>query len=128
MAKSACPCGTGRGYDECCGPLHRGESVAATAEQLMRSRYSAFAVGDADYLLRTWHSTTRPESRDHHPAQRWLGLTVLDTRKGGADDPTGTVEFRAIYRQAGRTDELHERSRFVRESGNWVYVGPLPPR
>jgi SEC-C motif-containing protein len=94
----------------------------------MRSRYSAFAVGDAGYLLRTWHSGTRPESLDLDPAQRWVRLDVLDTAKGGEADATGVVEFRAVYRLAGRTDDLHERSRFVRESGAWVYVGPLPLR
>ncbi|GAA1885810.1 YchJ family protein [Asanoa iriomotensis] len=125
MAKGACPCGSGQSYDRCCGPLHRGAAVAATAERLMRSRYSAFAVGDADYLLRTWHSRTRPESLELDPAQRWVGLEVLATRTGGVDDRSGVVEFRASYRHGGRTDDLHERSRFVREDGEWVYVGAL---
>ena len=60
MANRRCPCGTGLPYDDCCGPLHAGSTAAATAEQLMRSRYSAFAVGDAAYLLATWHPSTRP--------------------------------------------------------------------
>ncbi|HTF11137.1 MAG TPA: YchJ family metal-binding protein [Asanoa sp.] len=128
MAKRACPCGSGLDYDECCGPLHRGADAAPTAERLMRSRFSAFALGEVGYLLRTWHSTTRPESLDLDPAQRWTRLEVLDTAKGGPSDPTGIVEFRAVYRQAGRTDALHERSRFVHEDGVWVYVGPLPLR
>jgi SEC-C motif-containing protein len=128
MAKrpTACPCGSGATYDGCCGVLHSGAAAAATAEQLMRSRFSAFAVGDAGYLLRTWHSSTRPERLDLDPGQRWVRLDVLDTRRGAADDPAGTVEFRAVYRRAGRTADLHERSRFVREAGGWVYVGPLP--
>jgi len=128
VAKRACPCGSGFDYASCCGPLHRGAALAETAEQLMRSRFSGFAVGDAAYLLRTWHSSTRPESLDLDPGQRWVRLEVLEAVKGGESDPTGTVEFRAVYRQAGQTDELHERSRFVRESGAWVYVGPLPRR
>jgi SEC-C motif-containing protein len=101
MAKrsAACPCGSGEAYDGCCGRLHRGERAAATAEELMRSRFSAFAVGDVGYLLRTWHSTTRPERLDLDAAQRWVRLEVLDVRRGGADDPAGTVEFRAVYRQ-----------------------------
>ncbi|MEV0717781.1 YchJ family protein [Asanoa sp. NPDC050611] len=126
MAKGACPCGSGLSYDECCGPLHRGASAADTAEQLMRSRYSAFAVGDADYLLRTWHEATRPSSLDLDAAQRWVGLEILDTRTGGLSDRAGTVEFRALFRFGRRTEELHERSRFVRVDGAWVYVGPLP--
>ncbi|MDG4821848.1 YchJ family protein [Asanoa sp. WMMD1127] len=123
-----CPCGSGLSYASCCGPLHAGADRAETAERLMRSRYSAFAVGDADYLLRTWHSRTRPESLDLDPAQRWVRLEILDTVKGGAADQTGVVEFRAVFRHAGRTDELHERSRFVREDGSWVYASSLQPR
>lgn len=123
---TACPCGAGPAYDDCCGPLHKGETAAATAEQLMRSRFSAFAVGDDAYLLRTWHSATRPDALDLDARQRWLRLDLLDTRRGTSDDSAGTVEFRAHYREAGRVGELHERSRFVREAGDWVYVGPLP--
>ena len=92
---------------------------------MMRSRFSAFAVGDAAYLSRTWHPTTRPASLDLDQTQRWIRLEVLSVSKGGAADRTGVVEFRAIYRQGGRTDELRERSRFVRVDGSWVYVGPL---
>ena len=57
-----CPCGTGQSYVDCCGALHSGARTAATAEQLMRSRYSAFAVSDEDYLLRTWAARNRPSS------------------------------------------------------------------
>ncbi|SNT44611.1 SEC-C motif-containing protein [Asanoa hainanensis] len=94
----------------------------------MRSRFSAFAVGDTEYLLRTWHSSTRPESLDLDSDQRWVRLEILDTAKGTESDPTGVVEFRAFYRHGGQDDDLHERSRFVREGGAWVYVGPLPLR
>ena len=122
-----CLCGDARPYWRCCQPLHDGVP-AADAQALMRSRYSAFAVGDADYLLRTWHSRTRPESLDLDPAQRWIRLEILDRVKGGESDQTGTVEFRAVFRHGGRTDELHERSRFVREDGLWVYASPLQLR
>ena len=71
MANRRCPCGTGLPYDECCGPLHAGATPAATAEQLMRSRYSAFAVGDAAYLLATWHPSTRPPALELDPGVRW---------------------------------------------------------
>jgi SEC-C motif-containing protein len=91
----------------------------------MRSRFSAFAVGDAAYLSRTWHPTTRPTALDLDQTQRWIRLDVLSVSKGAASDRTGVVEFRAIYRQGGRTDELRERSRFVRVDGSWVYAGPL---
>lgn len=122
----ACPCGSGLPYDECCGRLHRGEATAATAEALMRSRFSAFAVGDTRYLLRSWHSSTRPERLRLDLGQRWTRLEIVHTDRGGLFDSTGTVEFRAHYREAGRPGTLDERSRFVREDGRWVYLDALP--
>jgi SEC-C motif domain protein len=88
----------------------------------MRSRYSAFAVGDAAYLLATWHSTTRPPSLDLDDDVRWTGLDVLGTTGGSLLEAEGTVEFRAHYRVAGRTGVQHENSRFVRENGTWRYL------
>jgi SEC-C motif-containing protein len=117
-----CPCGTGHPYGDCCAPLHRGAARAATAEALMRSRFSAFAVGDAGYLLATWHPRTRPVKLELEPAQRWIRLDVLATEGGGVLDDAGTVEFRAHYRWDGRRGALHERSRFTREGGAWHYV------
>jgi SEC-C motif-containing protein len=121
---SPCPCGTGRPYGDCCGPLHRGRA-AATAEQLMRSRFSAFAVGDEPYLLRTWHPDTRPPRLDLDPAQRWTGLEVLRTTEGGPFHAEGTVEFRAHCSERGQADVLHEHSRFVRVGGSWVYLDAI---
>lgn len=118
----ACPCGQGLPYADCCGRLHRGEADAPTAEALMRSRYAAFAVGDADYLLRSWHTRTRPPRLFLDSAQRWTGLEVLGTEQGGLFDSAGTVEFRARYREGGRPGTMTERSRFVREEGRWVYL------
>lgn len=123
-----CPCGSGRPYDDCCGALHRDERVAATAEELMRSRYSAFALGDAVYLLATWHPSTRPKTLTLDDRIEWLRLRILDA--DDADDGAGpaaaserTVEFRAVFRTADGRDQLHERSRFVREAGRWYYLG-----
>ena len=121
-APAACPCGLGTSYAGCCGPLHAGTSAAPTAERLMRSRYSAFAVGDTGYLLRTWHSSTRPADLDLDGAVRWTGLDVLATTGGSAFHTEGTVEFTARYRIGGETGEQHENSRFVREAGSWVYL------
>jgi SEC-C motif-containing protein len=92
----------------------------------MRSRYSAFAVGDAAYLLRTWHPSTRPAGLDFEPAQRWTGLDVLGTTGGSAFHAEGTVEFRAHYTLRGETGSQYENSRFAREDGRWVYVDALP--
>jgi len=88
----------------------------------MRSRYSAFVVGDADHLLATWHPATRPPSLELHPEVRWTGLDVLGGTGGGLLAREGTVEFRAWYRHDGRTGSQHEVSRFVREDGAWRYV------
>src|SRR5688572_28400782 len=90
-----CPCGTGLPLAECCGRLHDGTAPAATAEQLMRSRYSTFVLGDPGYLLATWHATTRPRMLELDPAVRWTGLDVLATTGGAMFDAEGTVEFRA---------------------------------
>lgn len=117
-----CPCGSGETYRNCCGPLHAGERAAATAEQLMRSRFSAFAVGDTAYLLATWHSGTRPESLAPEPGQRWTRLDVLATTGGSPFHDTGTVEFRAHYRREGRPGSMHELSAFTREDGQWRYL------
>ena len=90
----------------------------------MRSRYSAFAVGDAGYLLRTWHPSARPRTLSLDPALRWTRLAVLQTRDGGLFDATGTVQFRAMYVQQGKRGVLAETSRFVRHDRHWTYVGP----
>lgn len=112
-----CPCGLPADYDGCCGRFHVGAS-APTAELLMRSRYSAFAVGNTAYLLRTWHPTTRPATVD--TGSGWVGLEVLESR-GGLLDVEGEVRFRA-HSSYG---VVEERSRFVRDGGRWVYLGPL---
>ncbi|WP_171166711.1 YchJ family protein [Streptomyces sp. I05A-00742] len=120
---SPCPCGLDASYGDCCGAYHSGRKQAPTAERLMRSRYSAFAVGDTAYLLRTWHSGTRPPSLELDARVRWTGLEILATSDGTAFHQEGTVEFRAHSLVRGRhPDSQHELSRFVRENGSWVYL------
>lgn len=121
-ALARCPCLSGLQYGECCGPFHSGDAFAPTAERLMRSRYSAFAVGDADYLLATWHSTTRPAELALDPEQRWYRLEIEAASRGGMLDTEGTVEFRAFSRSGGSASEQHEVSRFGRENRRWVYL------
>lgn len=122
-----CPCGSGQAYCDCCGPLHDGTVVAGTAEALMRSRFSAFARGRADYLLSSWHPGTRPKALDLDEQITWRRLQIVDTEAGGADDDTGIVEFRAQYLQHGQRHILHERSRFRRtRDGSWRYVDGDP--
>ena len=126
----ACPCESGRTYATCCAPLHRGEAIADSAEALMRSRYSAYVRGDRDYLLATWHASTRPSTLDFSDAAttRWLGLDVRRHEQHDAD--RATVEFIARYKTGGAPAvRLHEISRFVREDGRWFYVdGEFPER
>ncbi|TSB15973.1 hypothetical protein FNJ62_28490 [Streptomyces benahoarensis] len=120
-----CPCGRDAVYGDCCAPFHRGDAAAPTAERLMRSRYAAFAAGDTAYLLRTWHSSTRPATLDLDAERRWTGLDILGTTGGSAFHAEGTVEFRAHSTWRGQADSQHENSRFVREDGAWVYVDAL---
>jgi SEC-C motif-containing protein len=88
----------------------------------MRSRYSAFVVLDADYLLRTWHPDTRPLELELDPAMQWRRLDIVSTSRGGPLDTEGTVEFMARFRQAGGHGVHRETSRFVREDRRWYYL------
>ncbi|MET0764484.1 MAG: YchJ family metal-binding protein [Blastococcus sp.] len=122
MPLRRCPCGTGLPLTECCGRLHDGTATAATAEQLMRSRYAAFAVGDRGYLLATWHPTTRPRTLELDRGVRWTGLDVIASTGGSLLGAEGTVEFRAHYVVDGASGAQHENSRFVRDGGQWRYL------
>jgi SEC-C motif-containing protein len=119
---SPCPCGRGATLAACCGRYldHFDTTPAPDAEHLMRSRYSAFVLGRADYLLATWHAGQRPATLELDDGAKWLGLEVRSHRATGAD--RAEVEFVARWRLGGRAVRLHERSRFVREGGRWYYV------
>ncbi len=93
----------------------------------MRSRFTAFAVGDAAYLLATWHPSTRPRHVDLDPEQTWVRLEILDRVGGGLLEPDGIVEFRAYYRIDKQRGQLHERSRFLRTADGWRYLGATAP-
>ena len=122
----ACPCGLGPTYGGCCGRFIADGVAAPTAAALMRSRYTAYVREDADYMLATWHVSTRPSALTFDPpAPRWLGLDVRVHAK--ADAVNASVEFVARYRLAGRAHRLHERSRFVLDDGRWYYIdGQMP--
>lgn len=123
----ACPCASGRPYADCCGQLHAG-GPAPTAEALMRSRYSAYVLQLSDYLLASWHASTRPATLDlsEDDGTKWLGLEIR--RYQLQDEHHAIVEFVARYRIAGRGYRLHETSRFVREDARWFYVdGDMKP-
>ncbi|AHV93566.1 hypothetical protein D554_1929 [Bordetella holmesii 30539] len=121
-----CPCGSGDVYSGCCGRWHQNESPAPDAASLMRSRYSAFVMDELDYLMTTWHPSTRPaELAPNPPDLKWLGLQVRRHEQDG--EAHAIVEFVARYRQAGRATRLHEISRFECIDGRWYYVdGEFP--
>ena len=121
-APEVCPCGSGRPLADCCGPLIGAAVAAPTAEALMRSRYTAYVLGQEAYLLATWHATTRPAAVDlrEEPRPRWIGLDIR--RHEQRDGAHAEVEFVARYRLGGRAHGLHETSRFLREGGSWFYV------
>ncbi|MFW6346290.1 MAG: YchJ family protein [Halomonas sp.] len=117
-----CPCGSGQPLTRCCGRYHAG-APAPTPEALMRSRYTAFALGLVDYLLATWHPETRPAELSVDDATRWLRLEV---RESGEAGDSGQVHFRAIFREGQRFGVLEEASRFCRERGRWFYRDGTP--
>ncbi|MBS0444296.1 MAG: SEC-C domain-containing protein [Proteobacteria bacterium] len=123
MTALPCPCGSGALYAACCGRFHAGEQhlLAPDAERLMRSRYSAYVLGLADYLLATWHPSTRPVRLEPDPpGLKWLGLEVRRHERHDADH--ATVSFVARSKLGGRAQRMQEASRFVREGGRWYYV------
>jgi SEC-C motif-containing protein len=124
MAKLApvCPCGSTKIYIACCALYVERNEAAPTAEALMRSRYTAYTLQREDYLLATWHTSTRPSSLGfaNEPPSKWIGLEVK--RHEQQDTDHAIVEFVARYKVNGRAHRLHEVSRFVRENGRWFYV------
>ena len=119
---SGCLCGSGEMFDVCCGIYLSGHTPAPTAEALMRSRYTAYAVQNEAYLLMTWHPSTRPASLDlaADTTTKWIGLDVKRFEITGPD--SALVEFVARYKVGGRAQRMHETSKFVREQGRWFYV------
>lgn len=119
-----CPCGSNKRLSICCGPFHTGKAYPRTARQLMRSRYSAFSLGRlGDYLLETWHPDSRPTVSAAAMGAAdtdWVKLEVVDNEQQG---DTATVEFKAFWRdEDGQIQLHHEKSRFVRQDGRWLYV------
>ena len=125
-----CPCGNNKTYADCCEPIINRVKKAETAEELMRSRYTAFTKANINHLMRTHHSSTRPLKQRNSMLKwmnntDWLGLVVVKTQGGQAKDTSGHVEFRAIYIEDGQTEVIHENSLFEKENGEWVYVSGI---
>lgn len=117
-----CPCNSGSHHSSCCGPLISGRGIAITAEALMRSRYTAYVVKNVDYLLKTWHPSTKPSNINLGTIPEWHGLHIVSTGAGDEADIYGTVEFKATSLSDGKILLLHEKSRFVKEHNQWLYV------
>lgn len=118
-----CPCGSGRAENACCGPLIEGLCPAETAEALMRSRYTAYVKGDAEYLIKSWHPKYRPvELNLENSKITWQGLEIVNTQAGLVGDTQGVVEFIARFERTGQPGKVQERSRFQFEQGQWLYL------
>lgn len=121
-----CPCGLENSFENCCEPYIDGKKDAPTAEALMRSRYSAFVVGEIDYIMSTHHPDTVNEvSRDELEAwsehSDWESLSVLATQNGTEKDSTGIVEFVALYEVDDKAQKHHEQSEFEKIDGKWFF-------
>ncbi|ESS71508.1 hypothetical protein UPF0225 [Methyloglobulus morosus KoM1] len=118
-----CPCGSGIDYGQCCGLFHSGDKLPATAEALMRSRFTAYAKDNTGYILATWDAASRLEKQSLSDENLvWQKLEIIDTKKGGISDNKGIVEFKAFYLNKGEDYMLHEVSRFIKKDDRWFYV------
>lgn len=121
---SPCPCNSGKNYSDCCHPFHAGAKAAPTAEALMRSRFSAYALQLSNYIFKTWQTNTRPSKQSLKQLEpiAWKSLDIISTQQGSPFDQSGMVEFKAYYDDNGLEQCLHETSRFSRENNQWVYI------
>lgn len=117
MSEDPCPCGSAADFMSCCGPLLSTDRLATTAEELMRSRYTAYVLGNLEHLWRTWDGRTRPANVPPGDV-RWTSLEIREVIDGGPDDTTGIVDFVARHDDG----EHAERSEFTRRGGRWFYT------
>ncbi|MBI5640075.1 MAG: YchJ family protein [Nitrospirae bacterium] len=122
----SCPCGSTLLYSECCEPVIKGDRVAETAEQLMRSRYAAYVRHEIDYLLSSLHPAERKDfdpksTREWAESSEWHGIEIIRTSGGGPDDDEGEVEFIATFTQGGSKRAHHELSKFRKVDDRWYF-------
>ncbi len=123
--KPECPCQSGLLFQYCCQPFLQSSPAQfpKTAEQLMRSRYTAYSLKNTDYLLKTWHPKTRPQRlRLEQDNNHWIGLKIKSTHQGGKNDVLGSVHFIARYKINGKACKLEENSQFEKLSDQWFYL------
>lgn len=121
-----CPCCSGKLYHQCCEPVINKSIIPETAEQLMRSRYTAFTQANIDYLMYSHHPKTRPikdkkEIKKWCQSVKWVGLQVLKVEGGSAKDTEGMVEFKALFMDDLKPEQIYETSKFVKYNQRWVY-------
>jgi SEC-C motif-containing protein len=123
IKESLCPCGSGSAYSSCCLLVLNDHRLAATAQILMRSRYTAFVKQHSQHIQSSWHMTTRPKilNFDDHPVV-WLGLEIQSCQDGLASDNSGNVDFTCSYLENGQLCKLQEVSQFLKEDGLWYYL------
>ena len=122
-AQEVCLCGSETIYKNCCQPFHNKQSYPETAEQLMRSRYVAYALQLKSYLQETWHISTRPKELSFDPESSWTKLMINGRKKGRKKDSEGWVTFTAFYQVGLESNQLQEKSYFIRDSDqHWCYV------
>lgn len=125
-----CPCNSSKPFNACCEPIIKGRQKAQTAQALMQSRYTAYCMGDVDYLMISHHATTRPikerkQIEKWAKSVQWLGLKIVSTDKGSENDINGMVEFKATYIENGQIQQIHEKSLFKKENNQWKYVSGI---
>ncbi|MBC7693587.1 MAG: YchJ family protein [Methylotenera sp.] len=122
-----CACGSQISASECCLPFIQGKRKPATAEQLLRSRYTAFTLGDVDYIVTTHHSKTvgevnREEIEKWSKGSKWIGFKILQQEAGTASDTQGMIVFHVQYEMDGKMNDHHEQSVFEKENGEWKFL------
>ncbi len=122
----SCPCQSGKLYHDCCEPIIQGKTIAINAEQLMRSRYTAYCISNIDYLMKSHHKSTRPIKERNEILQwsksvKWMSLQIIKTSKGTITDSEGWVEFKALFVENGALQSIHENSYFIKENERWFY-------
>jgi SEC-C motif-containing protein len=123
----SCPCSSGEAYEVCCGPVLTGQRRAATAAELMRSRYTAYALGEIEWVYQSQSPdgrqfVDRRATEEWSKRATWKGLEIVDTKEGGPEDSEGFVEFKALYELAGEAITHHEIASFRKEDGVWYFV------
>ena len=130
VMSNSCPCGSGDLYASCCEVAHKDITSVTSSEALMRSRYSAFVKANVYYLMQSWSSKTRDNSKRFFKellswtkSVQWVRLEVESTSLGKSNDVSGTVAFKAFYFEKGVLECITENSYFEKENGHWVYIG-----